>query len=111
MNLPGTPKGLGVLLKSRALYLLLMILKRGSRSVRYLLYFFFYALSQHPLVAFPQQAVAFHYYGIPRSNGGLYGICIDCDPNDMRFETVDALDQSDNGQNPPVRYRCLSREP
>ncbi|KAJ8084856.1 hypothetical protein PM082_003633 [Marasmius tenuissimus] len=55
---------------------------------------------------FPQQAIAFYYYGMRRSQGGLYGLCIDCDPdvpvNDKRFETVDALDRSDNGQNPPV---------
>ncbi|KAK1226060.1 hypothetical protein PQX77_010975 [Marasmius sp. AFHP31] len=51
---------------------------------------------------FPQPAIAFYYYGIGRSYGGLYGICIDCDPNLMRFETVDGLNRTDNGQNPPV---------
>ncbi|KAK1226054.1 hypothetical protein PQX77_010969, partial [Marasmius sp. AFHP31] len=55
---------------------------------------------------FPQQAIAFYYYGMKRSGGGLYGLCIDCDPDvpvdDKRFETIDALDTSDNGQNPPV---------
>ncbi|KAJ8084853.1 hypothetical protein PM082_003630 [Marasmius tenuissimus] len=51
---------------------------------------------------FPQPAVAFYYYGLRRARGGLYGICIDCDPENMRFETVDALDRSDDGQNPPV---------
>ncbi|KAK1221305.1 hypothetical protein PQX77_015888 [Marasmius sp. AFHP31] len=55
---------------------------------------------------FPQQAIAFYYYGMKRSGGGLYGLCIDCDPDvpvdDKRFENIDALDTSDNGQNPPV---------
>ncbi|KAJ8084854.1 hypothetical protein PM082_003631 [Marasmius tenuissimus] len=55
---------------------------------------------------FPQQAIAFYYYGIRRSRGGLYGLCIDCSPeipvDDKRFEIVDALNRSDNGQNPPV---------
>ncbi|KAK1217107.1 hypothetical protein PQX77_020253 [Marasmius sp. AFHP31] len=51
---------------------------------------------------FPKPAVAFYYYGLGRAFGGLYGICIDCDPSDMRFEPVDALNRSDDGGNPPV---------
>ncbi|KAK7464449.1 hypothetical protein VKT23_006619 [Stygiomarasmius scandens] len=37
-----------------------------------------------------------------RSNGGRYGICFDCDPNSSSFQTIDALDRTDNGQNPPI---------
>ncbi|KAJ8084849.1 hypothetical protein PM082_003626 [Marasmius tenuissimus] len=33
-----------------------------------------------------QPAIAFYYYGIGRAYGGLYGICIDGDPNLMGFE-------------------------
>ncbi|KAK7025431.1 hypothetical protein VNI00_015959 [Paramarasmius palmivorus] len=51
---------------------------------------------------FPEPAVAFYYYGIPRSQGGRYAICIDCDPNAPNFESIDGLNSSDNGQNPPV---------
>ncbi|KAJ8084799.1 hypothetical protein PM082_003576 [Marasmius tenuissimus] len=51
---------------------------------------------------FPKPAIALYYYGLGRAFGGLYGICIDCDPNDMNFETVDALNRSDDGGKPPV---------
>ncbi|KAK1229298.1 hypothetical protein PQX77_007643 [Marasmius sp. AFHP31] len=48
-------------------------------------------------------AIAFRYYGMRRSRGGLYSICIDCDSLDeSRFQTVDALNASDDGLNPPV---------
>ncbi|KAK1217108.1 hypothetical protein PQX77_020254 [Marasmius sp. AFHP31] len=51
---------------------------------------------------FPEPAVAFQYYGIPRSHGGLYGICIDCDPDNQHFQTIDGLNFSDDGKNPPI---------
>ncbi|KAK1226782.1 hypothetical protein PQX77_010219, partial [Marasmius sp. AFHP31] len=51
---------------------------------------------------FPEPAVAFHFFGMLRSRGGLYGMCIDCDPNNPNFVNVDALDVSDDGKNPPV---------
>ncbi|KAF9270873.1 hypothetical protein L218DRAFT_1072216 [Marasmius fiardii PR-910] len=53
---------------------------------------------------FPQPAVGFYYYGIPRSHGGFYAICIDCDSDAPRseFEPVDALNNTDNGANPPI---------
>ncbi|KAK1229299.1 hypothetical protein PQX77_007644 [Marasmius sp. AFHP31] len=51
---------------------------------------------------FPVPAIAFHYFGIGRSRGGLYGICIDCDAENPRFQNVDGLNVSDNGRNPPV---------
>ncbi|KAJ8084806.1 hypothetical protein PM082_003583 [Marasmius tenuissimus] len=51
---------------------------------------------------FPMPAVAFHYFGIPRSRGGLYGICIDCDPNEPIFQPIDAFNATDDGKNPPV---------
>ncbi|KAF4614963.1 hypothetical protein D9613_003516 [Agrocybe pediades] len=51
---------------------------------------------------FPTPAVAFYYYGIPRSRGGSYGICIDCDPNNRIFLPIDGVNTTDNGQNPPI---------
>ncbi|KAK0199134.1 hypothetical protein F5146DRAFT_974009 [Armillaria mellea] len=51
---------------------------------------------------FPVPANAFYYYGIRRSLGGLYAICIDCDPNKPVFESIDAVNATDNGSNPPV---------
>ncbi|KAK7025430.1 hypothetical protein VNI00_015958 [Paramarasmius palmivorus] len=51
---------------------------------------------------FPVPAVAFYYYGIRRSRGGRYGICIDCDPNAPNYVTIDGVDPTDDGQNPPV---------
>ncbi|PPQ71573.1 hypothetical protein CVT24_006428 [Panaeolus cyanescens] len=51
---------------------------------------------------FPEPAVAFFYYGMQRSNGGLYGICVDCDPNNPNWVQIDALNPADDGQNPPV---------
>ncbi|KAF5330702.1 hypothetical protein D9619_005965 [Psilocybe cf. subviscida] len=51
---------------------------------------------------FPIAATEFRYYGMKRSNGGLYGICVDCDPNNPSFDTrIDAFDPTDNGQSPP----------
>ncbi|KAJ8084835.1 hypothetical protein PM082_003612 [Marasmius tenuissimus] len=51
---------------------------------------------------FPEPAIAFYYFGIKRSSGGRYGICIDCDPNKPDFQTIDALNATDDGKNPPV---------
>ncbi|KAJ8084841.1 hypothetical protein PM082_003618 [Marasmius tenuissimus] len=51
---------------------------------------------------FPEPAIAFYYFGIKRSQGGLYGICIDCDPNKPDFQTIDAFNATDDGKNPPV---------
>ncbi|KAF5345165.1 hypothetical protein D9758_009661 [Tetrapyrgos nigripes] len=53
---------------------------------------------------FPVPANAFYYYGMKRSNGARYGICIDdpiCDPASP-IVVIDALDCSDDGHNPPV---------
>ncbi|KXN83314.1 hypothetical protein AN958_01596 [Leucoagaricus sp. SymC.cos] len=47
-------------------------------------------------------AIAFYYYGILRSHGGKYGICIDCDQNGLNFITMDAVNITDDGGNPPV---------
>ncbi|KAF5345164.1 hypothetical protein D9758_009668 [Tetrapyrgos nigripes] len=52
---------------------------------------------------FPVPANGFYYYGMKRSNGGRYGICIDdpiCDPASPIV--IDALDRSDDGHNPPT---------
>ncbi|THV06449.1 hypothetical protein K435DRAFT_479096 [Dendrothele bispora CBS 962.96] len=57
------------------------------------------------IFTFPAPANAFYYYGIKRSNGGLYAICIDCDPNESLGPTkqdVDALDPNDKGDSDPV---------
>ncbi|ESK96152.1 hypothetical protein Moror_7293 [Moniliophthora roreri MCA 2997] len=53
---------------------------------------------------FPEPAKGFYYYGLRRSGGGLYGICVDCDPDDpdSPFEDVDALDPDDDGHNAPI---------
>ncbi|KAJ7046883.1 hypothetical protein C8F04DRAFT_1062023 [Mycena alexandri] len=51
---------------------------------------------------FPTPATEFFYFGMKRCCGGSYLICIDCDPNNRQFETIDAVDRTDNGQNPPV---------
>ena len=48
-------------------------------------------------------AIGFFYYGIKRSQGGLYGICIDCTPGAPNFIHVDAFNATDDGHNPPVR--------
>ncbi|KAJ8084811.1 hypothetical protein PM082_003588 [Marasmius tenuissimus] len=53
--------------------------------------------------SFPIPAVAFHYFGMLRSNGGLYGICFDCDQKKPKFQTIDAFNTTDDGKNPPVR--------
>lgn len=47
-------------------------------------------------------ANAFYYYGMRRSRGALYAICIDCDPNKPIFESIDAVNATDDGTNPPV---------
>ncbi|KAF8900782.1 hypothetical protein CPB85DRAFT_153352 [Mucidula mucida] len=51
---------------------------------------------------FPEPANAFYYFGIPRCCGGLYAICIDCDPNAPNFISIDAVNRTDDGKNPPV---------
>ncbi|PBL00289.1 hypothetical protein ARMGADRAFT_1159642 [Armillaria gallica] len=51
---------------------------------------------------FPVPANAFYYYGMRRSRGALYAICIDCDPNKPIFESIDAVNATDDGTNPPV---------
>ena len=45
-----------------------------------------------------------------RSGGGLYKICIDCDPNDRVFTDVDAYNATDDGHNPPVRLHAAIEE-
>ncbi|KAJ3717300.1 hypothetical protein DFJ43DRAFT_1159833 [Lentinula guzmanii] len=51
---------------------------------------------------FPTPANAVYYYGIPRCCGGLYAICVDCDPDNPIFEMIDAVNVTDDGKNPPV---------
>ncbi|KAF8900784.1 hypothetical protein CPB85DRAFT_153439 [Mucidula mucida] len=51
---------------------------------------------------FPQAANAFYYYGIPRCCGANYSICVDCYPDTPVFITIDALNVTDDGHNPPV---------
>ncbi|KAJ7343396.1 hypothetical protein DFH08DRAFT_872597 [Mycena albidolilacea] len=51
---------------------------------------------------FPTPATEFFYFGIKRCCGGSYLICIDCDPNNRQFETINGVDTSDDGKNPPV---------
>ncbi|KAF8504271.1 hypothetical protein JB92DRAFT_3122919 [Gautieria morchelliformis] len=56
------------------------------------------------VLRFPSPATGFYYYGMKRSGGGSYRICIDCDPNQPAgpFYTVDAWNKTDDGHNPPV---------
>ncbi|KAJ3576069.1 hypothetical protein NP233_g675 [Leucocoprinus birnbaumii] len=51
---------------------------------------------------FPEPAIGFYYYGIQRSHGAVYGICVDCDQNALSFQTIDAVNTTDDGRNPPV---------
>ncbi|KAL1707055.1 hypothetical protein EV121DRAFT_288847 [Schizophyllum commune] len=52
---------------------------------------------------FPQPAIAFYYYGMLRSGGGWYLLCIDCGPNEQLWDySIDAHNASDDGRNPPV---------
>ncbi|KAK1217105.1 hypothetical protein PQX77_020251 [Marasmius sp. AFHP31] len=55
---------------------------------------------------FSRPAVAFHYFGILRSRGGLYDICIDCDPNKPTFQPIDAFNGTDDGANPPTSLQA-----
>ncbi|KAF5330700.1 hypothetical protein D9619_005967 [Psilocybe cf. subviscida] len=50
---------------------------------------------------FPVAAVGFRFYGMKRSRGASFGICVDCDPNNLAFKNIDAFDPTDSGQNPP----------
>ncbi|PBK97227.1 hypothetical protein ARMGADRAFT_1162167 [Armillaria gallica] len=55
------------------------------------------------IFTFPVPANAFYYYGIRRCCGGVYQICIDCDHLDIfDVEKVDAVNETDDGRNPPV---------
>jgi hypothetical protein len=51
---------------------------------------------------FPAPATEFFYFGIKRCCGAAYLICVDCDPNDRQFVPINAVDPTDDGQNPPV---------
>ncbi|KAK7464501.1 hypothetical protein VKT23_006670 [Stygiomarasmius scandens] len=55
-----------------------------------------------PSVNIAAPANAFYYYGMKRSNGGLYAICIDCDPYKPQYTFIDALDTQDKGDGLPV---------
>jgi hypothetical protein len=54
-----------------------------------------------------EPAVGFYYYGIPRSGGGSYGICFDCNPDTPNYQVIDGVNRTDNGQNPPVSFLIL----
>ncbi|KAF5345171.1 hypothetical protein D9758_009667 [Tetrapyrgos nigripes] len=60
-------------------------------------------LTANVTFTFPEAANAFYYYGIGRSDGGLYAICFDddCKPPAPKFTRIDGLNRSDNGGNPP----------
>jgi hypothetical protein len=59
----------------------------------------------------PVPAKAFYFYGIPRCCGGFYAICIDCDPDNPQFISIDAVNATDNGKNPPVGLLRSSNHP
>ncbi|PPQ76916.1 hypothetical protein CVT24_008930, partial [Panaeolus cyanescens] len=51
---------------------------------------------------FPEPAVAFFFYGLQTEMGGMYGICVDCDPNNPNWESIDAFNPDAFGQSPPL---------
>ncbi|KAK0207227.1 hypothetical protein IW262DRAFT_1536737 [Armillaria fumosa] len=59
-------------------------------------------LTANVTFTFPVEANAFYHYGIRRCCGALYAICVDCDPQNPKFEIIDAVNSSDDGKNPPV---------
>jgi len=46
--------------------------------------------------------VAFYYFGVKRSRGGFYQICIDCYPENRQWLSIDGVNSTDDGKNPPV---------
>ncbi len=59
--------------------------------------------SENIIYSFSVPANAFYYYGLRRCCGGVYQICIDCDHLDsFIMEKVDAVNETDDGTNPPV---------
>jgi len=46
--------------------------------------------------------VGFYYFGIKRSRGGFYQICIDCYPDNPQWLDIDGVNSTDDGHNPPV---------
>ncbi|KAJ7219367.1 hypothetical protein GGX14DRAFT_560455 [Mycena pura] len=60
--------------------------------------FFYYGMQ----VDISLNAIPLTYIALQRCCGGLYLICVDCDPNNRQFETINAVNPTDNGQNPPV---------
>lgn len=63
-------------------------------------------LTAQLVLRFPSPGTGFAYYGMQRAGGGIFKICIDCDPNQPAgpFETIDALNRTGtgNGRDPPV---------
>ncbi|KAJ7172388.1 hypothetical protein C8R46DRAFT_1085767 [Mycena filopes] len=53
-------------------------------------------------VTFVFPSTTFPFCVLARCCGGSYLICIDCDPNNRQFETIDAVNRTDDGQNPPI---------
>lgn len=47
--------------------------------------------------------IALYYFGLRRSDGAFYQACADCAPVNPTFDTIDALNISDDGHNSPVR--------
>ncbi|THV06457.1 hypothetical protein K435DRAFT_789310 [Dendrothele bispora CBS 962.96] len=62
------------------------------------------ALNANVTFTFPQPANAFYYYGMMRSGGGLYAICVDCDPNNPVFTNIDALGPDDGKELPSLLF-------
>ncbi|KAH8824992.1 hypothetical protein DL96DRAFT_1611569 [Flagelloscypha sp. PMI_526] len=51
---------------------------------------------------FPVAAKGIQIWGIKRSHGGKYGICIDCELTAPVFIDIDGFNSTDDGHNPPV---------
>ncbi|KAF7305146.1 hypothetical protein MKEN_01229800 [Mycena kentingensis (nom. inval.)] len=58
---------------------------------------------------FPTPATDFYYFGIRRCCGGSYLICIDCDPDNRQFDTIDAVNTTDDGKNPAGAHTRVSQ--
>ncbi|KAK0439037.1 uncharacterized protein EV420DRAFT_1769586 [Desarmillaria tabescens] len=59
-------------------------------------------LTANVTFTFPVPANAFYYYGTVHCCGALYAIYTDYDPENPKFDTIDAVDRTDDGKIPPV---------
>ncbi|KAF9550058.1 hypothetical protein CPC08DRAFT_715339 [Agrocybe pediades] len=58
--------------------------------------------SSNVTFTFPVAAIGFYVYGFPSLQGGRYGICIDCDPQDPTYLPIDGVKNIVDDQEVPV---------